>query len=529
MKKMTRRGFMQTSALAGAAALLSGVNVTASAATTEVTETTEENCLEKLFKKSVNLPEKVDRSKLPRVLITTDLEVDDINGILLTLTYADQFDIAGLVSTAGMYHFEGDGVHTLGQVTPHYKCEAGTANGTVENAGQLKEWRPVEPKILNRLVDVNYREDYPHLVANNPNYPSPDELLSVVKEGNLAFEGDVRYATEGSDWIKQCMLDDDPRLLYITHWGGFNTTARALLDIYAEYHDTPQWNEVLNKVVSKVRFIGSGEDNCREDTKVDELFPGLQASTARSFFYYGQYFSPMTAAEELRHFYHAEYLKDAFKFNHGRVLGEFHLMGDGQILYGEPYIYQYGLMTYIDWKELYNKGYSTLAMLANIPRYDFDRYDWMCCQFTPNFIDIGLRQDVTNSNNHYVEIMFDELAARADWAIMEPSECNHAPVVSADQTDFIAKPGDTVLLKGSAWDPDGDKLTVKWWIPKNACKYGDYTDADMPDMTIESKGYTAKFTVPTDAKMGDCFVINMEVQDTADRPMTRFAQFVITV
>ena len=79
----------------------------------------------------------------------------------------------------------------------------------------------------------------------------------------------------------------------------------------------------------------------------------------------------------------------------------------------------------------------------------------------------------------------------------------------------------------------------------NACKYGDYTGeviniplvtihikeivTDMPDLTVESKGYTAKFTVPTDAKVGDRFVVNMEVQDVADRPMTRFAQFVITV
>ena len=549
MKKITRRNFLQTSALAGAAALVSGMSVAAGAAAPEAAvsaaDVDEENCIEKVFKKKVNLPDKVDRSTLPRVLITTDLEVDDINGILLTLTYADQFDIAGLVSTAGMYHFEGDGVHTLGQITPHYKCQAGTMNGAVENASQLKEFRPAEPKILNRLVDVNYREDYPHLVENNPNYPSPDELLSVVKEGNVAFEGDVRYATEGSDWIKQCMLDDDPRLLYITHWGGFNTTARALLDIYDEYSNTPQWNEVLNKVVNKVRFMGSGEDNCREDTKVDELFPGLQASTAKNFFCYAQYFAAKLAPEKIRHFYQAEYLKDAFKFNHGRVLGEFHLMGDGQVLYGEPYIYQYGLQTYIDWKELYYQGYSTLESLAKRDRYDFDRYDWMCCQFTSNFIDIGLRQDVGNSNNHYVEVMFDELAARADWAIMDPSECNHAPVVSADQTDFTAKPGDVISMKGSAWDPDGDKLNVKWWVPMNACKYGDYTGeviniplvtihikeivTDMPDLTVESKGYTAKFTVPTDAKVGDRFVVNMEVQDVADRPMTRFAQFVITV
>ena len=549
MKKISRRQFLRSSAVSGAlgaAAAVCGLPVfaeeTALAKEPAVESVEEENCLN-LLKKKVNLPEKVDRATLPRVIITTDLEVDDINGILLTLMYSDQYDLAGLVWTAGMYHFNGDGKHTLAEITPNYKCEVGTIGGTVRNAGDLKSFRPAEPHILNRLVDVNYREDYPKLVANNPNYPSPDELLSVVKEGNVEFEGDTRHETEGSNWIKQCILDDDPRLLYITHWGGINTTARALLSIYEEYGQTAQWPSIRDKVVNKVRFLGSGEDNCRADSKIDELFPGLKESEAKSFFYYGQFFSPITASEETRPYYQAEYLKDAFKFNHGRVMGEFHLMGDGQVIYGEPYIYQYGLVTYMDFKELWDAGYSIVEWVKNMPRYEMNRYDWMCCQFTTCFIDIGLRQDVCNSNDHYTAIMFDELAARADWAVKEPSECNHAPIVTAETLDFSAAAGDTVTLKGSAWDPDGDKLNVSWWVPMNACTYKDYTgqvkssmfggvekvESDIPQLTVEGKRFVGKFTVPADAKVGDRFVVNMEVQDVAERPMTRFAQFVVNV
>lgn len=547
MKKISRRKFLQASVLSGAlgaAATVCGLPAFAEspAAESAAAEAADENCLG-LLKKKVNFPEKVDRSTLPRVIITTDLEVDDINGILLTLMYSDQFDIAGLVWTAGMYHFSGDGVHTLAEITPNYKCEVGTIGGTVRNAGDLKSFRPAEPHILNRLVDVNYREDYPKLVANNPNYPSPDELLSVVKEGNIQFEGDTRYDTEGSNWIKQCMLDDDPRTLYITHWGGINTTARALLSIYEEYGKTAQWESIRDKVVKKVRFLGSGEDNCRADSKIDELFPGLQESDRKSFFNYGQFFSPITAPETTRPYYQAEYLKDAFKFNHGRVMGEFHLMGDGQVIYGEPYVYQYGLVTYMDFSELWDAGYSVVEWVKNMPRYDMNRYDWMCCQFTTCFLDIGLRQDVSNGNDHFTAVMFDELAARADWAVKDPSECNHAPVVAAENPDVSAKAGETVTLKGSAWDPDGDKLNVTWWVPMTSCVYHDYTgvaqgssmfggaavEQPINEVPVEGKGFTGKFTIPTDAKVGDRFVINMEVQDVAERPMTRFAQFVVTV
>lgn len=66
---------------------------------------------------------KIARSSLPHVIITTDLEVDDENGILLTLMFADQYDLAGIVWTAGMLHFNGDGVPTLAEITPNYRCE----------------------------------------------------------------------------------------------------------------------------------------------------------------------------------------------------------------------------------------------------------------------------------------------------------------------------------------------------------------------------------------------------------------------
>lgn len=37
--------------------------------------------------------------------------------------------------------------------------------------------------------------------------------------------------TEGSRFLEELILDDDPRTLYIQTWGGTNTTARALKSI----------------------------------------------------------------------------------------------------------------------------------------------------------------------------------------------------------------------------------------------------------------------------------------------------------
>ena len=71
-------------------------------------------------------------------------------------------------------------------------------------------YRPVDPDLVPRLIRENYAADYEYLSQNDPNYPTPEEMMGLFKVGNIAFEGDVRYDTEGSDWIKQCILDDDP-------------------------------------------------------------------------------------------------------------------------------------------------------------------------------------------------------------------------------------------------------------------------------------------------------------------------------
>ena len=485
------------------------------------------------------LAEKVDKSTQTRVLITTDLEVDDMNGILLSLLYADQYDIAGIVWTAGMFHFSGDGgLHTLGQVTPHFRCEAQHCEHRVKSAADLTEYRPADPTWLGRVLDY-YETDYQYLSRNNPNYPTPEYLRSVTKVGNIEFEGDYRFETEGSNFIVDCILDDDPRPLVIQHWGGINTTVRALYTIYERYHSTPEWDSILKKVTDKVRLGGSGEDNCRADSKIDEMFPGLQDGgygMAGNFFSYGTFFAasssdiPMRAADELQPYLHAPWTLEAYKEGHGKLTGEIWLMAEGRAIFGEPICYNYGLIDYIDWGEASDLGWGGKRHADRpFPRAEYEPFSWSCCQFgCSQFIHIGLRSDVNNrGNNHYTEVMWEELAARADWAVLEPAACNHAPIVRSEGLDITAAAGETVQLKVSASDPDGDKLTARWYVPAASCTYKE-GNAEGLSVSAEN-GWNTSFTVPTDAAPGDLLVVNCEVRDQADRPMTRFAQFVVTV
>jgi hypothetical protein len=72
-----------------------------------------------------------------RFILTTDGECDDYNSLHHLLLYANDFDFAGIIYSASTYHSQGDGAHTLGEITRDYICAG-------ENPDQLKEYRPQE-------------------------------------------------------------------------------------------------------------------------------------------------------------------------------------------------------------------------------------------------------------------------------------------------------------------------------------------------------------------------------------------------
>jgi hypothetical protein len=144
-----------------------------------------------------------------RVIVSTDIggsDPDDFQSMAHYLLYSDLFDTEGLISSPW-------------------------GEGTVKD--------------IHDVID-RYELDYPNLLSYSANYPTPEYLRSVTKQGVIDFAPFKGYsqATEGSDWIIQCAKKDDPRPLYILVWGLLEDLAQAL-------HDDPS---IIQKL--RVYYIG---------------------------------------------------------------------------------------------------------------------------------------------------------------------------------------------------------------------------------------------------------------------------------
>jgi hypothetical protein len=102
------------------------------------------------------------------------------------------------------------------------------------------------------VIDA-YETDYRNLVSNSAEYPSPDALRPLAKQGATGASPAAGYssATEGSDWIITCADAADARPLWILVWG-------SITDVAQSVHDAP-------RIKSKIRVYSIGSWNTSQD------------------------------------------------------------------------------------------------------------------------------------------------------------------------------------------------------------------------------------------------------------------------
>ena len=178
----------------------------------------------------------------PRLLVLTDIggDPDDSQSLIRLLTYADEFDIEGLVASA---------------------------SGT---PGELKA-DIVRPDLIREIVDA-YGQVRENLARHRAGYPTAGELGGRIKAGNphrgVANLGEG-HDTEGSRWIIAAADRPDPRPLNVAIWGGSTELAQALWRVR---HDRDE--RALGRFLAKLRVYAVSH---QDDTGpwIVENFPDL--------------------------------------------------------------------------------------------------------------------------------------------------------------------------------------------------------------------------------------------------------------
>jgi len=174
---------------------------------------------------TIALGEQLDAGARPRVIVSTDIggsDPDDFQSMVHYLVYADVFETEGLISSPPQ----------RGRVRDILECIAA------------------------------YEKDYPNLRTWSRNYPSPDALRQVARQGAIAPQSGDQPATKistGARLIIERARVEDPRPLYVLVWGSITDVAQAV-------HKDP-------KIKAKLRVHSIGSWNTGQDPKArDYLF-----------------------------------------------------------------------------------------------------------------------------------------------------------------------------------------------------------------------------------------------------------------
>lgn len=454
--------------------------------------------------------EAVQESGKVRTIITTDGETDDQCSLVRYLLYANEFELDGIVSTSSNFHF------------------------TEQGEGMFKG------KDSNQKFIDAYAEVYENLCQHADGYPAPEYLTERNLEGNVTLPGEMDTDTEGSLFIKDCILDEREDRLLIQAWGGTNTIAAALRSIEDEYKDTEEWEAIYKKVCSKAVIVNDlDQDNTISDYILIH-WPNLPLLLT-----YTQYVAigypgdriNFIPAETEENYYSKEWidanvagkgpLAEMYIANLERSEGAFLSEGDTPCYF---YGLDVGLRSYEDpsyggWGGRYEQVINSLNGHLGKGGYYTDGSMWSGAKYNGFYVATDDDGDYYKPLYRWIPAFQNDFAARLDWCVDSYEDANHEPEVTLEEgIDLVAKPGETVTLTASVSDPDGDEVSVDFW---------QYTSADTYGGTVElTKGEAENqvtFVVPEDAKAYDTIHVIAEATDNGEKPITRYQRAIIVV
>jgi hypothetical protein len=471
----------------------------------------------------------------PRTIVTTDGEIDDVDSFIRLLLMSNEFRLEGLVYSSSQWHYKGDGKGT------EFVSEMEMTKKIYGSKTNLR-WPGV--KWMQDLVK-EYKKVYPVLRGHAEGFPTPAYLKSIIKVGNIDFEGEMEKDTKGSAFIKEKLLDATSEPIYLQVWGGTNTIARALKSIEDQYKNTAQWASVYKKVSGKAIIYTILDQDATYRKYISKSWPDIRVYYNQNQFWSFAYFWKRQVPQALQYYFKGAFMGANIINNHGPLTKKYYSWGDGQQQPGDPE-HTHGI-------NLEHKQWGT-----------FEKYDFISEGDSPSYfhlVDVGLGnlehpeyggwggrlvpsdsipnrwedgQDVADFNPYtremdpaypqtrWLEALQLEFAARADWCIKPFNEANHPPLVSLGNASSLeVTPGQTLKVLATATDPDGDSLAYNWWQYWEVDSYPGKVkiiDPFMPEPLV---------VVPDDIKPGETIHLIVSVTDGQFPNLTRYQRVIL--
>lgn len=471
-----------------------------------------------------------------RTIVTTDGEVDDQDSFIRMLLYANEFNLVGLVYSSSQWHYKGDGKGT--------RYTSGMPM-TAKRYGERTELRWPGTTWMESHID-QYARVYDNLKLHAPGYPGPAYLKSLIRVGNIDFEGDMAQDTPGSDLIKQVLLDNDTNAVYLQIWGGTNTVARALKSIEDEFKSSPDWETLKRRVSRKaILYMVLDQDNTYA-RYVAPNWPEIRVLYNAAQFWNFAYPWPRVVPLPLQQYLRGRWFDENIRRDHGPLMASYYLWGDGRQIENDPE---------------HNQGDTAVARKAGMSRYDFISEGDSPAYF--HLVDVGLdnlddasyggwggrmvksisnpsrwedgdnvtdfnpytkRYDKAYPQTRWIEALQEDFAARADWCVKSVGEANHPPLVNLAHAKHLeGRPGSTINLAVNISDPDGDASSCRWW------QYEEVDSYKGKIQIMNSGKVSSSFEIPRDARPGDTFHVIAEVTDNGKPKLTRYRRVIVTV
>ena len=480
-----------------------------------------------------------------RTVITTDGEIDDMNSFVRLLLYSNDLDIQAIVLTSSIFHYKG--------------------NDKKASFRWTGETWPLE------IID-SYAKDFDNLKLHDPDYPTPEYLKSIYFIGNISDVSEMEEKSPGSEIIKDLILDNDERKLYLQVWGGSNTIARALKSIEEEYSNSEEWSKIKHKIESKVviYMILDQDDTFKSYIQPNWKIRVISDDMNFGYFAYGWKNLP----PEIKKYFEAAWFQKNI-LGKGELSKQYALIGDGKYLEGERETDQFSASNWPDIHPEFTRynfisegdslAYLFLLQpnLAGIEDSTFGGWSGRYAltqenHYTSEAADYNPTTQRFEQEYGFIRWLADiqaDFAARMNWTVATSYEsANHYPVIQIEKNKIQARRGEMIKIHADVKDRNNLHLKFKWWcyyeistywnfkeiaLEKEYFEFGDkkfpfsnhseFVKKDWQLEMYDEDTDTVKIQIPEDAKKGETIHLIFEASNIYPTPLKSYQRIIITI